>query len=187
HTTGGGLAVHSGLVLVTSEGALVIDPAMTCTADWLRDEIKRRFNVRVAYVVYTHAHADHISGAQIFQNDRAIVVANQRALEPIIGEKLPTLLSEVREHHDLRLMENSSPSAWGTCMFSLSRVEPGGDFRPHIATGFATDQDSEMLQADAELAGVLDDPHIRCLHCVDEGLDRGQRRHFIGDVHNRER
>ena len=29
HTTGGGLAVHSGLVLVTSEGALVIDPAMT--------------------------------------------------------------------------------------------------------------------------------------------------------------
>src|SRR5262249_18408083 len=125
HTTGGGLAVHSGLVLVT----------MTCTADWLRDEIKRRFNVRVAYVVYTHAHADHISGAQIFQNDRAIVVANQRALEPIIGEKLPTLLSEVREHHDRRLMENSSPSAWGTCMFSLSRVEPGGDFRPHIATG----------------------------------------------------
>src|SRR6266481_2859334 len=35
---GAGLAVHSGLVLVTNEGALVIDPAMTCTAAWLRDE-----------------------------------------------------------------------------------------------------------------------------------------------------
>jgi glyoxylase-like metal-dependent hydrolase (beta-lactamase superfamily II) len=94
HTTGAGLAVHSGLVLVSSEGALVIDPAMTCTAGWLRDEIQRRFNVRVTYVVYTHAHADHISGAQILQNDGAVVVANQRALEPIIGEKLPTAVPD---------------------------------------------------------------------------------------------
>lgn len=69
HTTGPGLAVHSGLVLVTNEGALVIDPAMTCTATWLRDEIKRRFKVAVKYVVYTHGHADHISGGQVFQND----------------------------------------------------------------------------------------------------------------------
>jgi hypothetical protein len=43
HTTGAGLAVHSGLVLVTKEGALIIDPGMTCTATILRDEIKRRF------------------------------------------------------------------------------------------------------------------------------------------------
>ena len=57
HTSGGGLAVHSGLVLVTREGALVIDPASSCTATWLLDEIKRRFDVSVAYVVYTHAHA----------------------------------------------------------------------------------------------------------------------------------
>jgi glyoxylase-like metal-dependent hydrolase (beta-lactamase superfamily II) len=94
HTTGAGLAVHSGLVLVTKEGALVIDPAMTCTATWLQDEIKRRFNVPVAYVVYTHAHADHISGAQVFQSQGALVVANQRALEPIVGEKIPTALPD---------------------------------------------------------------------------------------------
>lgn len=94
HTTGPGLAVHSGLVLITKEGALVIDPAMTCTATWLRDEIKRRFNVRVKYVVYTHGHADHISGAQIFQNDGAVVVANQRAVEPIVGEKIPTAIPD---------------------------------------------------------------------------------------------
>src|SRR5580658_10918269 len=54
HTAGGGLTVHSGLVLVTKEGALVVDPAMTCTATGLRDEIKRRFNVPVKYVVFTH-------------------------------------------------------------------------------------------------------------------------------------
>ncbi len=94
HTTGAGLAVHSGLVLVTREGGLVIDPAMTCTTGWLRDEIHRRFNVPVKYVVYTHAHADHISGAQILQKDGATVVANQRALEPIVGEKLPTAVPD---------------------------------------------------------------------------------------------
>jgi glyoxylase-like metal-dependent hydrolase (beta-lactamase superfamily II) len=94
HTSGGGLAVHSGLVLITAEGALVIDPASTCTAISLREEIKRRFNVSVAYVVYTHAHADHISGSQIFQKDGAIVVANQRAIEPIVGERIPTAIPD---------------------------------------------------------------------------------------------
>ena len=94
HTNGAGLAVHSGLVLITKEGAPVIDPAMTCTAPWLRDEIKRRFNIGVKYVVYSHAHVDHISGGQVFQRDGAIVVANQRALEPIVGEKLPTAVPD---------------------------------------------------------------------------------------------
>jgi glyoxylase-like metal-dependent hydrolase (beta-lactamase superfamily II) len=94
HTSGPGLAVHSGLVLITREGALVIDPAATCTAGWLRDEIRKRFNVAVKYVVYTHGHADHISGGQVFQEDGAIVVANQRAVEPIVGEKIPTAVPD---------------------------------------------------------------------------------------------
>jgi glyoxylase-like metal-dependent hydrolase (beta-lactamase superfamily II) len=117
HTTGPGLAVHSGLVLVTPEGALVIDPAMTCTAGWLRDEIKRRFNVSVAYVVYTHAHADHISGAQIFQNDGAVVVANQRAVEPIVGEKIPTALPD-------RVFDKEMTITLGGETVKLHRIAP---------------------------------------------------------------
>jgi glyoxylase-like metal-dependent hydrolase (beta-lactamase superfamily II) len=117
HTTGGGLAVHSGLVLVTQEGALVIDPAMTCTATWLRDEIKRRFNVAVAYVVYTHAHADHISGGQIFQSDGAVVVANQRALEPIIGERIPTAMPD-------RVFDRDMTITLGGETVQLHRVAP---------------------------------------------------------------
>jgi glyoxylase-like metal-dependent hydrolase (beta-lactamase superfamily II) len=117
HTTGGGLAVHSGLVLITPQGALVIDPAMTCTAGWLRDEIKRRFNVPVAYVVYTHAHADHISGAQLLQNDGAIVVANQRALEPIIGERIPTALPD-------RVFDKDMTITLGGETVQLHRVAP---------------------------------------------------------------
>jgi hypothetical protein len=47
HTTDAPPALHSGLVLITREGALVIDPARTCTSGWLRDEIRRRFKVPV--------------------------------------------------------------------------------------------------------------------------------------------
>ena len=117
HTTGPGLAVHSGLVLITRDGALVIDPAMTCTATWLRDEIMRRFHVKVRYVVYTHAHADHISGAQVFQQDGAIVVANQRALEPIVGEKIPTAVPD-------RVFDRDMTITLGGDTVLLHRVAP---------------------------------------------------------------
>ena len=117
HTTGAGLAVHSGLVLVTKEGALVIDPGMTCTATGLRDEIKQRFNVAVKYVVFTHGHADHISGGQIFQNDGALVVANQRALEPIIGEKIPTAVPD-------RIFDKDMTISLGGETVLLHRVAP---------------------------------------------------------------
>jgi glyoxylase-like metal-dependent hydrolase (beta-lactamase superfamily II) len=103
HTAGAGLAVHSGLVLITKEGALVIDPAMTCTAGWLRDEIHKRFRVSVKYVVYTHAHADHISGAQVLQEDGATVIANERAIEPIVGEKIPTAVPDLVFDKDMTI------------------------------------------------------------------------------------
>jgi len=90
HTSNAGPLVHSGLVLITKDGALIIDPAMTCTAAWLRDEIKVRFHVPVKYVIYTHAHFDHIGGAQLFQQEGAVVIAQRNALEPIVGERLPT-------------------------------------------------------------------------------------------------
>lgn len=117
HTTGAGLAVHSGLVLITSEGALVIDPAMTCTTGWLQDEIKKRFNVGVKYVVYTHGHADHISGAQVMQNAGAIVVANQRAVEPIVGEKIPTAVPD-------RMFDKDMTIKLGGETVLLHRVSP---------------------------------------------------------------
>lgn len=83
-TTGG----HTGLVLISSEGAVVVDPARTCTAAWFRDEIKNKFHQPVKYVIYSHVHADHISGSQVFQQDGALVVAHRNTVEPIVGEKL---------------------------------------------------------------------------------------------------
>lgn len=94
HTNGALPALHSDFVLVTSEGAIVIDPAGTYTSTWLRDEIKSRFKIQVCYVIYTHAHFDHIAGGQVFQEDGAIVIAHKNAVEPIIGERLPTAVPD---------------------------------------------------------------------------------------------
>jgi glyoxylase-like metal-dependent hydrolase (beta-lactamase superfamily II) len=117
HTSGAGLAVHSGLVLITGEGALVVDPALTCTARWLQAEIKRRFDVPVRYVVYTHAHADHISGGQVFQREGALVVANRRGIEPIVGERLPTALPN-------RVFDTDMTITLGGETVQLHRVAP---------------------------------------------------------------
>ena len=91
---GGPVGGYSGLVLITSEGALVIDGGRTCTARWVLNEIKTRFNVPVKYIVLSHAHFDHIAGTQVYQQAGAIAIAQKNALEPIIGDKLPTAVPD---------------------------------------------------------------------------------------------
>mgnify|MGYP003296728811 CR=1 FL=1 len=95
HTNGTIPALHSGLVLITKEGAIVIDPALTQAAIWLNEEIKKRFSVPVKYVILTHAHYDHAGGSQIFQQAGAKVIIQKNGLEPIIGEKLPVAVPDI--------------------------------------------------------------------------------------------
>ncbi len=95
HTNGTLPALHSGLVLITKEGAIVIDPALTQAAIWLNDEIKKRFNVAVKYVILTHGHYDHAGGSQIFQQAGAKVIIQKNGLEAIVGEKLPVAVPDI--------------------------------------------------------------------------------------------
>ena len=85
---------ESGFVLITSEGALVIDTHKTCTALWLKDEINNRFHVPVKYMIVSHAHFDHVAGSQVFQQAGATVIAHKNALEPIIGNKYPSAVPD---------------------------------------------------------------------------------------------
>jgi glyoxylase-like metal-dependent hydrolase (beta-lactamase superfamily II) len=91
---GQGRRQHSSLFLVTDEGIILTDPIETSAALWLRDELKKRFDKPVKYVVYSHAHFDHIGGAHIFQEQGATVIAHEKAVEPITGEMLPTALPD---------------------------------------------------------------------------------------------
>jgi glyoxylase-like metal-dependent hydrolase (beta-lactamase superfamily II) len=91
---GQGRAQHSSLFLDTKEGIILTDPIQTSAARWLRTELRQRFNKPVKYVIYSHGHFDHIGGGQVFQEDGATVVAHENAVEPIVGERLPTAIPD---------------------------------------------------------------------------------------------
>jgi glyoxylase-like metal-dependent hydrolase (beta-lactamase superfamily II) len=85
---------HYSVFAVTPAGIIVTDPINASAAQWLKDELKQRFNQPVRYLVYSHDHADHISGGEVFA-DTAVVIAHANARLQIIGEKRPTALPQV--------------------------------------------------------------------------------------------
>ena len=66
--------------LVTPAGIVLTDPINTRTATWLKAELKKRFDLPVKYLIYSHSHDDHSSGAAVY--DEAIVVGH----ENVVGE-----------------------------------------------------------------------------------------------------
>ncbi len=64
--------------LVTTEGIILTDPINTQTAKWLKSELKKRFDLPVKYLIYSHSHDDHSSGAAIY--DEAIIVAHENVV-----------------------------------------------------------------------------------------------------------
>lgn len=97
---------RSGLVLVNDSGIAVVDSIRTSGALWLAAELGRRFSsLPVRYVIYSHAHFDHIGGGWVFAEQGATVVSHRNAVEPILGERLPTAAPEliVGGEHTLEL------------------------------------------------------------------------------------
>ena len=65
---------HTSVFLVTDAGVIATDPINAAAAIWLENEIRTRFGQEIRYVVYSHDHADHISGGEVW-DDTAVVVA----------------------------------------------------------------------------------------------------------------
>jgi glyoxylase-like metal-dependent hydrolase (beta-lactamase superfamily II) len=70
-----------GVFMVTDEGIVVADPISDDTATWLDGELRKRFNQPVKYVLYSHDHWDHVSGAEVFAD--ATIVAHANAVPHI--------------------------------------------------------------------------------------------------------
>lgn len=85
---------HYSVFLVTEAGIIASDPLNREAALWLKDELASRFGQPVRYVVYSHDHADHIGGGEVF-DDEAVIIAHENAKATIIGEKRPTAIPEV--------------------------------------------------------------------------------------------
>lgn len=87
-------AGHYSVFAVTPAGVIATDPINADAARWLKAEITQRFKQPIRYVVYSHDHADHISGGEVFA-DTATVVAHENAKTAIVGERRPTAVPQV--------------------------------------------------------------------------------------------
>jgi glyoxylase-like metal-dependent hydrolase (beta-lactamase superfamily II) len=86
---------HFSVFAVTSAGIIATDPVNAAAATWLKDEMKKRWpDKAIKFVVYSHDHADHISGGEVWA-DTATVVAHDNAKAAILGEKRPTAVPQV--------------------------------------------------------------------------------------------
>ena len=86
---------HFSVFLVTSDGIIATDPINADAANWLKSELRRRFPGKpVKYLIYSHSHADHISGGEVFA-DSATVVAHEKAKARIVAEGVPTAIPEI--------------------------------------------------------------------------------------------
>ncbi len=71
---------YRSLFLVTSEGVIATDPISPQAAAAYRQAIATITDQPVRYVVYSHAHWDHARGGQIFKDEGAEFVAQERCL-----------------------------------------------------------------------------------------------------------
>ena len=92
---------HRSVFLVTHKGIILTDPLNTPAANWLKIELKKRFNVPIKYVVYSHNHSDHIYGAEVFDDPDTIFIAHELAEQDIRMTKADTVLPDVTFKEDM--------------------------------------------------------------------------------------
>ncbi|MDT8397201.1 MAG: MBL fold metallo-hydrolase [Pseudomonadales bacterium] len=78
---------HFSVFMVTEEGVIATDPISPDAAAWLNNEIQTRFGQPVKYVIYSHDHWDHVSGAAAFPD--ATIIAHANAVPHIAASDQP--------------------------------------------------------------------------------------------------
>lgn len=90
-------------VIVTPDGLVLIDAqwSTAAAADFLR-EIREVSDRPIRFLVYTHAHADHISGAHVLARGATVVASasTAREMEERGRETIETLKERIRNQAD---------------------------------------------------------------------------------------
>jgi glyoxylase-like metal-dependent hydrolase (beta-lactamase superfamily II) len=128
--------MHVSVFLVRPEGILITDPTTVEAAEWLRDELKRRFKKPVRYMVYSHHHSDHIGGASVFDVPGVKIVAHELTKLALVDQPLPGARIPVPT------MTFSKPMTlhFGGRTIRFFRVEPSTHARDLIAMYFVEDR-----------------------------------------------
>ena len=116
---------HFTAFLVTPEGIILADPISRDFATWLQGELDGRFGVPVRYVLYSHSHWDHASGAGVF-SDTATLIGHAGMPEEISVAiaSLPHMVGVVDSNEDRRLDRSE---ATGELAARFGELDSNGD------------------------------------------------------------
>lgn len=85
---------HSGLLVDSDSGILIFDTLNSDFSEWLNAEVANRFNKPVSWVVYSHNHADHVSGGQAFAGHNPRYISQRLARESMSRMSIDTHLPD---------------------------------------------------------------------------------------------
>lgn len=77
--------VHQSIFITTPKGVIVTDPISSEAAAWLKTKIELLTDQPVRYVIYSHDHADHITGGGVFA-ETATFVSHWAARREILND-----------------------------------------------------------------------------------------------------
>ena len=97
---------YRSLFIVTEEGVIATDPLNTEAGPVLREQIRKITDQPVRFVSYSHSHWDHISGGQVFKDEGATFVAQERCAENFREMPNPDIVMPdvtYRDHYTIML------------------------------------------------------------------------------------
>lgn len=75
--------IHNTIFMVTPEGIVLVDPLNVPAAKWLKEKLAEQFDQPVKYIIYSHYHGDHASGAEVFKDTVTDIYAHENTPENI--------------------------------------------------------------------------------------------------------
>ena len=90
---------HNSFFVLTGQGVIAFDPIAPEAAQRLREEIATVTSQPITHIVYSHHHADHISGASELASDVPII-AHKKAYERLAADSNPDIVLPNRTFSD---------------------------------------------------------------------------------------
>ena len=119
---------YVSVFLVTPEGIVLVEPIGTEFATWLKGEMDKRFHVPVKYVIYSHSHWDHASGAAVYA-DTARLIGHENMLKniamPPASTPLPANVRAQDKNGDSKIQPEEAQGNLKT-MFALYDADHDG-------------------------------------------------------------
>lgn len=119
---------HYSVLLVTPDGIILGDPINTGAAKWLKEEIRKHFNIPVRYVIYSHHHGDHAGGGEVFA-DTATFVGHKnmlKALQPTpAGASLPANAKRLDKNNNGTLEKSETSGFLAASYHQMDRDNDG--------------------------------------------------------------